>query len=158
VRIFVGRLEVARPRLVRPVRIAHEIELVGEQSPGIGGVGLQLQCTLQRGDRLADAARLAAGDGEFQVRGRRSRLLPGQRLEYVERQLSFAGDAMRSAENQTRMRMARNRLEDFARLLGGKRSIPLQQSGGMPQRNLHCPNGLRNDVQLSIQSHPRSSL
>jgi hypothetical protein len=26
----------------------------------------------------------------------------------------------------------------------------------MPQRNIQCPNGLRNAVQLNIQSHPRS--
>jgi hypothetical protein len=50
--------------------------------------------------------------------------------------------------------MTRNRLEDLARLLGGKRSIPLQQSGSMPQRNIQCPNGLRSAVQLNIQSIP----
>ena len=126
--------------------------------PGVVGrplSGIETRLVGEKGEPIPyDGATV----GELQVRGRRPRLLPDQRLEYVERQLSFAGDAMRGSENQTRMRMARNRLEDFARLLGGKRSIPLQQSGGMPQRNLHCPNGLRNDVQLSIQSHPRSSL
>src|SRR5260370_24072899 len=65
---------------------------------------------------------------------------------------------MGSSENQARMRVTRNGLEDLTRLLGGKRSIPLQQSGSMPQRNVQCPNGLRNVVQLSIQSRPRISL
>ncbi len=69
-------------------------------------------------------------------------MFAGQGLEYLERRLSPAGDAASGPENQTRMRMSRNSLEDLTRLLGGKRSIPLQQSGGMPQRNIQCPNGL----------------
>src|SRR5712672_2889625 len=56
------------------------------------------------------------------------------------------------------MRMTRNGLEDLTRLLGRKRSIPLQQSGGMPQRNIQCSNGLRNAVQLNIQSIPADFL
>src|SRR5260370_5470069 len=61
---------------------------------------------------------------------------------------------MGGPKNQSRMRMTRNGLEDLTRLLGGKRSIPLQQSGSMPQRNIQCPNGLRSVVQLNIQSIP----
>src|SRR5882724_9718254 len=82
------------------------------------------------------------------MRGGRPRLLAGQRLEYLERQPSLAADAMGGPENQARMRMTRNGLEDLTRLLGRKRSIPLQQSGSMPQRNIQCSNGLRNAVQL----------
>jgi len=81
-------------------------------------------------------------------------LFAGQRLEDLERQPSLAADAVSSSENQARMRMTRNGLEDLTRLLGGKRGIPLQQSGSMPQRNIQCPNGLRNAVQLNIQSIP----
>jgi len=65
---------------------------------------------------------------------------------------------MGGPENQARMRMTRHRLEDLTGLLGGKRSIPLQQSGCMPQRNIQCPNGLRSAVQLNIQSIPAGSL
>src|ERR1700731_4140449 len=84
----------------------------------------------------------------------RSRLLAGERLEYLERRASLTADAVGGPENQARMRMTRNGLEDLTRLLGGKRGIPLQQSGSMPQRNIQCPNGLRNAVQLNIQSIP----
>src|SRR5258708_657125 len=82
------------------------------------------------------------------MRGYRSRLLACERLEYLERRASPAADAVGGPENQARMRMTRNGLEDLTRLLRGKRSIPLQQSGGMPQRNIQCSNGLRNAVQL----------
>jgi hypothetical protein len=88
------------------------------------------------------------------MRGHRSRLLASQRLEDLERQASPAADPMSGSENQARMRMTRNGLEDLTRLLGGKRGIPLQQSGCMPQRNIQCPNGLRSAVQLNIQSIP----
>src|ERR1700722_12213923 len=66
----------------------------------------------------------------------------------------MTGDALRGAQNQARMRMARNGLEDLARLLGGERGIPLEQSGSMPQRNIQCSHGLRSAVQLNIQSIP----
>src|ERR1700722_2091058 len=66
----------------------------------------------------------------------------------------MTGDALRGAQNQARMRMARNGLEDLSRLLGGERGLPLQQSGSMPQRNIQCPYGLRSAVQLNIQSIP----
>src|ERR1700730_8641281 len=61
---------------------------------------------------------------------------------------------MGGPENQSRTRMTRNCFEDFARLFRGKRSVSLQQSCSMPQRNIQCPNGLRNAVQLNIQSIP----
>jgi len=45
-------------------------------------------------------------------------------------------------------------LQDLVRLLYSEPGVPLQQSCSMPQRNIHCPNGLRNAVQLNIQSIP----
>jgi hypothetical protein len=61
---------------------------------------------------------------------------------------------MGGPENQARTRMPRDCFEDFARLFRGKRSVSFQQSGGVPQRNVQCSNGLRNAVQLNIQSIP----
>ena len=77
-----------------------------------------------------------------------------KRFQHIERQLRLTPDAMGGPENQSRTRMTRNCFEDFARLFRGKRSVSLQQSGSMPQRNIQCPNGLRNAVQLNIQSIP----
>jgi hypothetical protein len=134
------------------------IEVIGEQAPTIRRTRLQLHSPAQGRDRFAPSVSLAARDSKLEMYGRGMRLLAGQRLEYLERQLSLAGDATGGPENQARMRMARNRLEDLTRLLGGKRSIPLQQSGSMPQRNIQCSNGLRNAVQLNIQSIPADFL
>src|ERR1700692_2012031 len=83
-----------------------------------------------------------------------SRLLPAERFKYPHREVSATGEAVRSTQNQTRVRMARNCLEDLSRVLGGERGLPLEQSGSMPQRNIQCPYGLRSAVQLNIQSIP----
>jgi hypothetical protein len=77
-----------------------------------------------------------------------------QGFQHIESQLRPAADSMSGAENQARTRMTRNCLEDFVRLFRGKRSVSLQQSGSMPQRNVQCSNGLRNAVQLNIQTIP----
>ncbi len=61
---------------------------------------------------------------------------------------------MRGAQNQPRMRMPGDGLEDLVRLLDRESGILLQQSCSMPKRNIQCSNGLRSAVQLSIQSIP----
>ena len=52
VRIFVGRLEIARPRLIRPVRIAHEIQLVGQQPTPSHGTEIERDQPIQDGARF----------------------------------------------------------------------------------------------------------
>src|SRR5258708_15779071 len=143
-----------RSGLVRPLSVALRIEAIGEQAPTIGRTRLQLHCAAQGGNRCVPPPGFAARDPKLEMHGRGMRLLTRKRLEYLERRVSLAADAMGGPENQARMRMTRNGLEDLTRLLGGKRSIPLQQSGSMPQRNIQCPNGLRSAVQLNIQSIP----
>ena len=154
VRILGRGSEEARPRLIRAGRVAGNIEMIREQAPRVGGIGFQLQCAPQRDNRLADAPRLATRNTQLQMHGSRMRLLPGQRVENLNRKLSVTRNPVRGAQNQASMRMARNGLEDLTCLLGGERGIPLQQSGSMPQRNIQCSNGLRSTVQLNIQSIP----
>jgi hypothetical protein len=122
--------------------IALRIEAIGEQAPTVRRTRLQLHGPAQRSDRVGPSASLAARDSKLQMYGRGMRLLARERLEYLERRAGLTADAVGGPENQARMRMARNGLEDLTRLLRGKRSIPLQQSGSMPQRNIQCPNGL----------------
>ncbi len=124
--------EIARSRLVRAARIAVQVEVIGEQAPGIGGVRFELQCAAQRGDRLGHASGLCAGDGKLQVRGGRSRLLSGERLEHLERELGVSGDAMSCAENQPGMRMSGDGLQDLVRLFYRETGVLLQQSCSMP--------------------------
>ena len=84
------------------------------------------------------------------MRGRRSGLLAGQRLEYIERQLSVAGDAVSCAENQARMRVPGGGLQDLARLLYSESGIPFQKSCSVTKCNFERSNRLRNAVQLAI--------
>jgi hypothetical protein len=140
-RILGRRLEVMRPGLVGRPSVTLRIEAIGEQPPTIGRTRLQLCRSAKGRDCFGSPAGFAARDPELEVHRCGMRLLARERLEYLERQLSLTADAVGGPENQARTRMTRNGLEDLTRLLGGKRSIPLQQSGGMPQRNLQCPNG-----------------
>src|ERR1700687_266400 len=139
------------PRLVRTVRVTQRVQLLGQHAPGVDRIRLELQCAPKGHDRVARVARFALGDGEFNVDRSGPWLLAGERLEHLERELRMTGDAVCRAENQPRMRMTRNGLEDLTRLLGRECRIPLQQSGCMPQRNVQCSNWLRYAVQLNIQ-------
>jgi hypothetical protein len=77
------------------------------------------------------------------------RLLGRQRLENVERQLSLAGDPAGGTQDQAGARMRRYRFEDFTGLFRGECGIPLEQSRGVSQRDVHCSKGFRSGVQLS---------
>jgi hypothetical protein len=46
--------------------------------------------------------------------------------------------------------MTRNGPQDLTRLFGGKRSIPVQQSGSMRERNIERSNGFRETIQWNI--------
>jgi hypothetical protein len=144
--------------LVRAAGVACSIEMICEQAPGVRKVGFQLQGAPQRCQCLARAACLTEGNAEFQLRGCRAWLFPAERFQNFHRPVRMTGEALRCAQNQARMRMARNGLEDLTRLLSGERGVPLEQSGSMPQRNIQCSYGLRSAVQLNIQSIPAHCL
>ncbi len=153
-RIRGGRLDLGRPRIGRAVHIARQIQLFGEHAPPVDRSGLELQRAPHRRDRLGRAARLAQGNGQFDVHGRRFRLLARERLEDAQRSPRLSGVPMSGSQNQAGIGMPGDGLQDLVRLLYSEPGVPLQQSCSMPQRNIHCPNGLRNAVQLNIQSIP----
>ncbi len=53
------------------------------------------------------------------------------------------------------MRVPGDGFEDLVRLLYSESGIPLQKSCSVTQCNIERSNGLRNAVQLNIQSIPR---
>jgi len=61
---------------------------------------------------------------------------------------------MSGPQNKAGIRMPGDGLQHLIRLLYRQPGVLLQQSCSMLQRNIHCPNGLRDAVQLNIQSIP----
>jgi hypothetical protein len=145
---------VSGPRRIRPVRITDQIQLLGEHAPCVDRIWLQLQRAPHGRDRFGRAAGLAQGDGEFYVDGRCPRLLTRESLENAEGSARLSGVSMSGSQNQTGIRMPRNSFQNLIRLLYRESGVRSQQSCSMAQRNIQCPNGLRNAVQLNIQSIP----
>ena len=93
-------LEEVRPRVIRPVRIALRIQLIGEQSPGVRRIRMQQQRTSKRGARLDGASGLPERDSQLQLRRYEPRLLSRERRQDFERRMGLAADAPCRAEDQ----------------------------------------------------------
>ena len=135
-------VEEPRPRLIGAGRIAPRIQLVGEQPPAVGRIGLEPQGAAQRRDRIPGAARLAECRPELEVYGGGARLLGGERLEHGECRPCLTRDAVCGAENQPCVGVRRNRLENLARLLPRQTRVTLEQPAGVCERHVDGSNRL----------------
>jgi hypothetical protein len=132
-----------RARLIRSGGIAGAVPLVGEQTPGVGRIGLQFQGLQQRGGRGVALAGLPARNAKLQLHRGGLRLFARQRLEHFERRLGLTGNAVRRAQHQARARMTGYDLQDLASLLRGQSRIAFEQTRGMRQRNVERSDRLR---------------
>jgi hypothetical protein len=82
------------------------------------------------------------------------RLLASERLQDFECKIGPTGNAVSGTQYQARARVLGYRFKDFTRLFRGECGIPLQESRGVSERDVHCPHGLRSAVQLNIQTIP----
>jgi hypothetical protein len=139
--------------LVRPLSVALCIEVIGKQAPTISRTGLQLHSATQRGDRFVPPASFAARDPKLEMHRRGMRLLARKRLENLERRVGLAADTMGGPENQARMRITWDGIEDLTRLFRGKPRIPLQQSRRMRERNIEGSDRFRKTIHWNIPRH-----
>ena len=70
------------------------------------------------------------------------RLLARERLENIDGRLCSPGAAIRSPENEAGLRMARDHVQDLARLLRSEFGTRLQETPGMGERHVDRPNRL----------------
>ena len=153
-RVLGRRLDMGGTRSVRSVRVADEIEVVGEQPPGINRIRFQLQRAAQSADGVRGAPRFAQRHRKFDVRRCRVRLFARERRKYFDGGLRVSRTSMRCAQNEPRMGVPRDGFKDFVRLFYSEPGIPLQKSCSMTKCNIERSNRLRNAVQLSIQLIP----
>jgi hypothetical protein len=85
----------------------------------------------------------------------RTLLLARQGREYPESGCRISASSMSRTQNQPGMRVPWDGFQDLVRLFYSESGVPLQQSCSMRKRNIERSNGLRNAVQLNIQSLPR---
>ena len=141
-RILGRRLDVVRPRLVRPLGVSLRIEAIGEQPPAIGRTGLQLYRPAKGGDCFGSRAGLRARNPEFEVHRCGIRLLARERLENLDGRLRPPGTAIRGPEDEAGLRMAGKDVQDLARLLRGEFRILLEKTPRMGERDVDRPNRL----------------
>ena len=136
-RIVRRGLDVAGTREICASQIAGGIELIGEQTPAIGEVGLERNGAAQRRDRLGAASGLPERRSKLQVYRRRPRLFPRQGFEHLERRLQLTGEALRCAEDEARAWLARERPQNLTGLFRGQRRALLEQSPGVRERKIN---------------------
>jgi hypothetical protein len=143
-----------RARLIGACGIAACIEAIGEQTPAIGGSGIQLHGAAQRRFGLPPATEFQTGDAELEVRGRRIRELRSERFQHLKRCLQPSCAPVRGAQDEARHRILGLDEEDLACLLGREVRIFLEQAPRMRNRELHRPKALRGHVQSCTRYIP----
>ncbi len=111
-------------------------EVVGENPPGVGMVGLELHGALERFDGLVAPAGLCIRQCPFEVRSHPFGVLPDQAIEILLGRAAIAAAALRAGEYEHSRRMAGHHPEDLLGLLGRERRLGLQHAGGMLYRDL----------------------
>ncbi len=137
-RILCGTLYVTGESRIAASRITNGQEMIGEKTPCLRVVRLQLHGSSQSLDCSVTATHSCKQQPVFKMRGGPAVLGTHQRLEDLHRSCRIARQAMGSGKQQQSGRMIRNCIQNFRRLLGGKYWVNAEQPRGMRNCSFEC--------------------
>ena len=133
-RIARGGLEEARARRLGPCIVANRHEVIGEGSPRIWQIGVELHAAAKCRHRFLTASERTERQSQLVVSGGPARLARGQRLEHGERHRGIAARAPGDAQDQSCAGVPRGDFENLARLFGGEGRIALEKAPCVGER------------------------